>query len=71
MLASETGVLAATEDQIVAKGRLRPGKLFLVDLERDRIVPDDELKADLARRRPYGEWLMSRVVQCINRGQRC
>src|SRR4051812_27833484 len=62
VLASETGVLDATEDQIVAKGRLRPGKLFLVDLERDRIVPDDELKADLARRRPYGEWLHDRVV---------
>ncbi len=62
VLASETGVLNATEDQIVAKGRLRPGKLFLVDLERDRIVPDDELKADLARRNPYGEWLHDRVV---------
>ena len=45
VLASETGVLEASEDQIVAKGRLRPGKLFLVDLERDRIVPDDEVKA--------------------------
>ena len=62
VLASETGVLEAGEDQIIAKGRLRPGKLFLVDLERDRIVPDDELKADLARRRPYGEWLHDRVV---------
>src|SRR6185295_9470774 len=46
VLASETGVLAAGEDEIIAKGRLRPGKLFLVDLERDRIVPDDEVKAD-------------------------
>ncbi|MEA2402647.1 MAG: glutamate synthase large chain [Thermoleophilaceae bacterium] len=62
VLASETGVLKASEDQIVAKGRLRPGKVFLVDLERDRIVPDDEVKADLARRRPYGEWLHDRVV---------
>ncbi|MEA2362144.1 MAG: glutamate synthase large chain [Thermoleophilaceae bacterium] len=62
VLASETGVLKASEDQIVAKGRLRPGKVFLVDLERDRIVPDDEVKADLARRHPYGEWLHDRVV---------
>ncbi len=62
VLASETGVLEASEDQIVAKGRLRPGKVFLVDLERDRIVPDDEVKADLARRNPYGEWLHDRVV---------
>jgi glutamate synthase domain-containing protein 2/glutamate synthase domain-containing protein 1/glutamate synthase domain-containing protein 3 len=62
VLASETGVLKASEDRIIAKGRLRPGKLFLVDLERDRIVPDYELKAELARRRPYGEWLHDRVV---------
>ena len=55
-------MLEASDDQIVAKGRLRPGKLFLVDLERDRIVPDEEVKADLARRRPYGEWLRDRVV---------
>ena len=39
-----------------------PGKLFLVDLERDRIVPDDEIKAELGARRPYGEWLHDRVV---------
>jgi glutamate synthase (NADPH) large chain len=62
VLASETGVLEATPEQIVAKGRLRPGKLFLVDLERDRIVPDEEVKSELARRRPYGEWLHDRVV---------
>src|SRR5918996_1109130 len=47
VLASETGVLEASDDQIVAKGRLRPGKLFLVDLERDRIVPDEDVKAEL------------------------
>jgi glutamate synthase domain-containing protein 2/glutamate synthase domain-containing protein 1/glutamate synthase domain-containing protein 3 len=62
VLASETGVLEASGDQIVAKGRLRPGKLFLVDLERDRIVPDAEVKSELARRHPYGEWLHDRVV---------
>jgi glutamate synthase (NADPH) large chain len=62
VLASETGVLEATPDRIVAKGRLRPGKLFLVDMERDRIVPDQEVKAELAGRRPYGEWLHDRVV---------
>jgi glutamate synthase (NADPH) large chain len=62
VLASETGVLETAADQIVAKGRLRPGKLFLVDLERDRVVPDEEVKAELARRNPYGEWLHDRVV---------
>jgi glutamate synthase domain-containing protein 2/glutamate synthase domain-containing protein 1/glutamate synthase domain-containing protein 3 len=62
VLASETGVLETGDDLIVAKGRLRPGKIFLVDLEREQIVPDDEVKAELARRRPYGEWLHDRVV---------
>ncbi|HYP47495.1 MAG TPA: glutamate synthase central domain-containing protein, partial [Thermoleophilaceae bacterium] len=62
VLASETGVLEVADDQVQAKGRLRPGKLFLVDIEQERIVPDEELKRDLARRRPYGDWLMDRVV---------
>ena len=54
VLASETGVLPATApEKIVRKGRLQPGKLFLVDLDEHRIVPDDEIKARIARRRPY------------------
>jgi glutamate synthase (NADPH) large chain len=61
-LASETGVLDVPDDQVEAKGRLHPGKLFLVDLERDRVVPDEEIKFELARRRPYGQWLRERVV---------
>jgi glutamate synthase (NADPH) large chain len=61
-LASETGVLDVPDEQVEAKGRLHPGKLFLVDLERDRVVPDEEIKLELARRRPYGQWLRERVV---------
>jgi glutamate synthase (NADPH) large chain len=63
VLASETGVLDVPADEVEAKGRLHPGKLFLVDLERERIVPDQELKAELAARQPYGEWLRERVVR--------
>jgi glutamate synthase (NADPH) large chain len=63
VLASETGVLDVPDDLVEAKGRLRPGKLFLVDLERDRVVPDEEIKLELARRRPYGQWLCERVVR--------
>ena len=63
VLASETGVLDVPDDRVEAKGRLRPGKLFLVDLERDRVVPDEEIKLELARRRPYGQWLCERVVR--------
>jgi glutamate synthase domain-containing protein 2/glutamate synthase domain-containing protein 1/glutamate synthase domain-containing protein 3 len=62
VLASETGVFKVPDEQVQAKGRLLPGKLFLVDLERDRVVPDRELKLELARRRPYGKWLRERVV---------
>src|SRR5579862_7508166 len=56
VLASEAGVLDIPADRILRKGRLQPGKLFLVDLEQGRIVPDAEAKAEVAARRPYGEW---------------
>jgi glutamate synthase domain-containing protein 2/glutamate synthase domain-containing protein 1/glutamate synthase domain-containing protein 3 len=63
VFASETGVLPLPEEDVVGKGRLHPGKLFLVDLERERVVPDAEVKRDLAARQPYGEWLRERVVR--------
>jgi len=55
VLASETGVLDSVHEpaQIVRKGRLQPGKLFLVDLEQGRIVPDEETKSSITSRRPY------------------
>jgi glutamate synthase domain-containing protein 2/glutamate synthase domain-containing protein 1/glutamate synthase domain-containing protein 3 len=62
VLASETGVVKATPDQIVRKGRLQPGKVFLVDLEQGRIVEDEEVKAKVAGQRPYAEWYAERVV---------
>ena len=46
-----------------ARGALHPGKLFLVDLERERVIPDAELKRELAARQPYGDWLAERVVR--------
>ncbi len=57
ILASESGVLDVPSAQIVAKGRLEPGKMFLIDTAAGRIVPDDEIKAELAGAHPYGEWL--------------
>ncbi len=57
ILASESGVLDVPSAQIVAKGRLEPGKMFLIDTAAGRIVPDDEIKAELACAHPYGEWL--------------
>jgi glutamate synthase (NADPH/NADH) large chain/glutamate synthase (ferredoxin) len=57
ILASESGVLDVPSAQIVAKGRLQPGKMFLIDTAAGRIVSDDEIKESLAAQEPYGEWL--------------
>ena len=57
ILASEAGVLDVPSAQIVAKGRLEPGKMFLVDTAAGRIVADDEIKDALAQEKPYQEWL--------------
>jgi glutamate synthase (NADPH) large chain len=57
VMASEMGVLPIPERDIVQKWRLQPGKMLLVDLEAGRLIPDEELKATLARSHPYKEWL--------------
>ena len=62
ILASEAGVLPQEAGNVVRKGRLRPGNIFLVDLERHRIVEDAEVKREVARRRPYGRWFAERTV---------
>ncbi|MGA8026886.1 MAG: glutamate synthase large subunit [Bryobacteraceae bacterium] len=62
LMASETGVLPFSPDQIEYKGRLQPGRMLLVDLEQGRIVPDEEIKHQLASRQPYGEWLEANQI---------
>ena len=57
IVASETGVLPIKPENVSYKGRLQPGKMLLVDLEENRIVPDEEIKHTLASRQPYGQWL--------------
>ena len=57
ILASEVGVLPIDPANIERKGRLQPGRVFLVDVEQGRIIDDDELKSTLANSVPYGEWL--------------
>ncbi|HEY5231880.1 MAG TPA: glutamate synthase large subunit, partial [Galbitalea sp.] len=57
VLASEIGVLDIAPAKIVRKGRLRPGKMFLVDTEAGRLIDDDEIKAELAASKPWGKWL--------------
>jgi glutamate synthase (NADPH/NADH) large chain len=57
IMASEMGVLPIPERDIVEKWRLQPGKMLLVDLDEGRLIPDEELKATLAKSHPYKEWL--------------
>ncbi|MGC2519062.1 MAG: glutamate synthase large subunit [Burkholderiales bacterium] len=57
IMASEAGVLPVPEERIVKKWRLQPGKMFLVDLEKGRIIDDKELKDTLAAAKPYREWI--------------
>src|SRR5450755_1302846 len=57
IMASETGVLPIDPRLIKEKGRLQPGKMFVVDLEQERIISDDELKSTICSQKPYAEWL--------------
>ncbi len=62
VLASEAGVLDEPAENVLRKGRLQPGNLFLVDIEQGRIVEDGELKHRIASAQPYGEWFERGVV---------
>jgi glutamate synthase (NADPH/NADH) large chain len=63
VMASEAGVLDIPADQVVAKGRLQPGHMFLVDTAEGRIVSDEELKNTVASAQPYGEWTRQWLVR--------
>jgi glutamate synthase (NADPH/NADH) large chain len=57
VLASEAGVLDIEPSRVVKKGRLQPGKMFLIDTAQGRIIDDEEIKMQLASEHPYAEWL--------------
>ncbi|WP_448430602.1 glutamate synthase large subunit [Martelella sp. FOR1707] len=57
IMASEAGVLPVEEENIVAKWRLQPGKMLLIDMEKGRIISDEEIKSELAGMHPYQDWL--------------
>ena len=63
IMASEVGVLQVDPENVKFKGRLQPGRMFLVDFEQGKIIDDNELKRDLSVRRPYGEWLENQVLE--------
>ena len=63
IMASEVGVLRSIEPKNVkAKGRLQPGRMFLIDFEEGRLIPDEELKSDFASRQPYKTWLNNQRI---------
>jgi glutamate synthase (NADPH) large chain len=62
VMASEAGVLTIDPSEVKEKGRLQPGKMFLVDTVEGRIVPDKEIKRRLVSRQPYGEWLQENQI---------
>ena len=62
VVASEVGVLDLDQSTVVQKGRLQPGRMFLVDTEQGRIIGDEEIKQTLADTAPYGDWLQEGLL---------
>ena len=63
IMASEVGVLDIAPERILSKGRLQPGRMFLVDTAQGRIVADEEIKETIAREQPYQDWLDQNLVK--------
>ena len=63
LMASEVGTLPIDAKHVVAKGRLQPGRMFLIDTSQGRIIGDEEIKRTLATAHPYGEWLDSNLLR--------
>jgi glutamate synthase (ferredoxin) len=63
IMASEVGVLDVPADRVLQKGRLQPGRMFLIDTEEGRIVSDEEIKQKIAREQPYRAWLDENLIR--------
>ncbi|WP_291721358.1 glutamate synthase large subunit [Bernardetia sp.] len=63
IMASEAGVLDIDQSMIVSKGRLQPGRMFIVDMEQGKILSDEEVKAKICAQQPYGEWLKENKIK--------
>ncbi len=63
IMASEAGVLPIPPERIASKGRLQPGRMFIVDMEQGRIVPDEEIKERIASEQPYRAWLNENLIK--------
>jgi len=62
ILASEAGVVRLEPERIAFKGRLRPGRILMIDTEKGRIISDEEVKSEIASEHPYGEWLKTHMT---------
>ncbi|MDB3898966.1 glutamate synthase-related protein, partial [Gammaproteobacteria bacterium] len=62
IMASEVGVVKVDPANVKLKGRLQPGKMFLLDFEEGRLIPDEEVKLEIAGKKPYGDWLSEQKV---------
>ncbi|GAA4432290.1 glutamate synthase large subunit [Bremerella cremea] len=63
IMASEVGVIPVDPSIVIEKGRLQPGRMFLIDFEEGRMIPDAELKSSFARKRPYAQWLREQRIE--------
>jgi len=63
IMASEVGVVDVETNNIKTKGRLRPGKMFLVDFDKGKLVDDDEIKDSFAGKNPYHDWLKDQQIK--------
>ena len=63
IMASEVGVVRVDPETVVKKGRLQPGRIFLIDFDQGRMIPDEEIKSEWAAARPYGEWLEKQRIE--------
>ena len=62
IMASEVGVLKIDPKEVLEKGRLQPGKMFLIDFEEGRMIPDEEIKTEICQSNPYKKWVEEQVV---------
>ena len=63
IMASEVGVLDVPPEKVLIKGRLQPGRIFLIDFQQGRMIPDEEIKGEWSHANPWGEWIKSNQLQ--------
>ncbi|GLB47641.1 glutamate synthase large subunit [Neptunitalea lumnitzerae] len=70
ILSSEAGALPVEEENILRKGRLEPGRIFLIDLNKEEFIEDEEVKKKIVTEKPYGKWLENNEIEIDNLPER-